>query len=195
MSRGDDRAAALPLEGRLLAIDLGEVRIGLALSDPTQTIASPAETLHVPRGQDGPTLDALVDAIARHGAAGVVLGEPRRLDGRQGAGAARAQRFAEELATRTELPAVLWDERFTTAEAERVLLEGDVSRRGRKGVVDQLAASLLLQAVLTVQSRRREAAKAAGAEGSDEGSDEPVPVAVDEVAGEVAGEVVDRRGA
>jgi putative holliday junction resolvase len=160
VSRRHGATDALPLQGRLLAIDLGEVRIGLALSDPTQTIASPAETLHVPRGQDGPILDALVDAVARHGAAGVVIGEPRRLDGRQGAGAARAQRFAKELAARTELPAVLWDERFTTTEAERVLLDGDVSRRGRKGVIDQLAASLLLQAVLTVQTRRRDAARA-----------------------------------
>jgi putative holliday junction resolvase len=178
----------LPLQGRLLAIDLGEVRIGLALSDPTQTIASPAETLHVPRDQDQPTLDALVDAITRHGAAGVVVGEPRRLDGRQGAGAARARRFAAELAARSELPVVLWDERFTTAEAERVLLEGDVSRRGRKGVVDQLAASLLLQSVLAIQARRRAAAeadlRAPGADAAD-------PAAGDQVVGEVA----DRQGA
>jgi putative holliday junction resolvase len=172
VSRRDDATAALPLQGRLLAIDLGDVRIGLALSDPTQTIASPAETLHVPRGQDGPTLDALVDAIARHGAAGVVISEPRRLDGRQGAGAARARRFAEELGTRAELPVVLWDERFTTVEAERVLLEGDVSRQGRKGVIDQLAASLLLQGVLATQARRRETADVV----DPQGSGEPVPM-------------------
>jgi putative holliday junction resolvase len=181
VSRRLDPTGILPLQGRLLAIDLGEVRIGLALSDPTQTIASPAETLHVPRDQDGPTLDALVDAIARHGAAGVVLGEPRRLDGRQSPGAARARRFAEELTARTELPVLLWDERFTTVEAERVLLEGDVSRRGRKDVVDQLAASLLLQTVLAAQARRRDAAAAAEAD----------PV----VAEDVAGDAVDRSGA
>jgi hypothetical protein len=64
---------------------------------------------------------------------GVVIGEPRRLDGRQGAGAARARRFADELAARTDLPVLLWDERFTTAEAERVLLEGDVSRATGRG--------------------------------------------------------------
>jgi putative holliday junction resolvase len=182
VSRRDEPTGALPLRGRLLAIDLGEVRIGLALSDPTQTIASPAETLHVPRGQDQPTLDALVDAIARHGAAGVVIGEPRRLDGRQGAGAARARRFAAELAARSELPVVLWDERFTTAEAERVLLDGDVSRRGRKSVIDQLAASLLLQGVLAAQARRRDAASPSAAGGEVAG-------------GEVADEPVERRGA
>jgi putative holliday junction resolvase len=145
----------LPLEGRLLAIDLGEVRIGIALSDPTQTIASPAETLHVPRGQDGPTLDALVDAIDRHEASGIVIGEPRRLDGRQGAAANRARRFAEVLRERTGLPVRLWDERFSTVEAERVLLDGDVSREDRRKAVDQLAASLLLQGVLEQQRSRR----------------------------------------
>jgi putative holliday junction resolvase len=145
----------LPLVGRLIAIDLGEVRIGIALSDPTQTIASPAETLHVPRDQDEPTLDALVDAVARHEAAGIVLGEPRRLDGRQGAAAQRARRYAQVLRERTGLPVRLWDERFTTVEAERVLLEGDVSRDDRKRAVDQLAASLLLQAVLEAQRSRR----------------------------------------
>jgi putative holliday junction resolvase len=187
VSRREEPAEELPLQGRLLAIDLGEVRIGLALSDPTQTIASPAETLHVPRGQDQPTLAALVDAVARHEASGVVIGEPRRLDGRQGAGAARARRFADELAARTDLPVLLWDERFTTAEAERVLLEGDVSRRDRKGVVDQLAASLLLQAVLTVQSRRRAAAEQLAAQAPD--------AAVPAMAEGAVGEVADGSGA
>lgn len=150
-----ERTAALPLSGRLIAIDLGEVRIGIALSDPTQTIASPLETIQVPRDQDGPTLEALVDAVARHEADGIVVGDPKRLDGRQGRAGARAQRFAAGLADRTGLPTVLWDERFTSVEAERVLLDGDVSRAGRKHVVDQLAASVLLQAVLERQRHRR----------------------------------------
>jgi putative holliday junction resolvase len=155
MTAVDRPTDELPLEGRLLAIDLGEVRIGIALSDPTQTIASPAETLHVPRGQDGPTLDALVDAIDRHEASGIVIGEPRRLDGRQGAAANRARRFAEVLRERTGLPVRLRDERFSTVEAERVLLDGDVSREDRRQAVDQLAASLLLQGVLEQQRSRR----------------------------------------
>jgi putative holliday junction resolvase len=93
--------------------------------------------------------------VARHEAAGIVLGEPRRLDGRQGAAAQRARRYAQVLRERTGLPVRLWDERFTTVEAERVLLEGDVSRDDRKRAVDQLAASLLLQAVLEAQRSRR----------------------------------------
>ena len=145
----------LPLSGRLVAIDLGEVRIGIALSDPHQVVASPAETLHVPRDQEGPTLDALVDATARHDAAGIVVGYPRRLDGREGSGAARARRMADALRERTGCPVLLWDERFTTVEAERVLLQGDVSRRDRKDTIDRVAASVLLQGVLEMQRGRR----------------------------------------
>lgn len=150
-ARGDQ----LPTTGRLVSIDLGEVRVGIATSDPGQMVASPAETLHVPRGKDDATLDALVDAVARHDAAGVVVGYPKRLDGREGAAAARARTFADRLRDRTGLPVMLWDERFTTVEAERVLVGGDVSRAGRKEVVDRVAASVLLQSVLESQRRRR----------------------------------------
>lgn len=145
----------LPTSGRLVAFDLGEVRIGIALSDPGQVVASPAETLHVPRGDDAPALDALADATVRHDAAGVVVGYPRRLDGREGSAAARARRFAEQLRGRTGLPVVLWDERFTTVEAERALIQGDVSRADRKDTIDRVAASVLLQSVLEAQRARR----------------------------------------
>lgn len=142
----------LPTTGRLLGIDLGEVRIGLALSDPGQVVASPAETLHVPRDQDGPAVDALVHAIERHDAAGLVVGLPRRLDGEDDDKAARARWFAKRLRERTGLPVSLWDERFTTVEAERVMLGADASRAERKEHIDQVAAAVLLQAVL--ESRR-----------------------------------------
>ena len=148
---GDD----LPTAGRLIAIDLGEVRVGVAVSDPGQVVASPAETLHVPRNQDGPTVDALADAVERHEAVGIVLGYPRRLDGREGAPAQRAQRFATLLRARTGRPVRLVDERFTTVEAERVLLDADVSRDGRKAAVDRVAASVLLQSVLDSHRRGR----------------------------------------
>jgi putative Holliday junction resolvase len=145
----------LPSSGRLLAIDLGEVRIGIAVSDPGQVVASPAETLHVPRDEDKPTLDALVDAVRRHDAAGLVIGDPKRLDGQLGEASQRAWRFATSLCERTGLPTVLWDERFTTVEAERVLLDGNVSRAERKHTVDRVAASVLLQGVLEAQRQRR----------------------------------------
>jgi putative holliday junction resolvase len=142
----------LPPTGRLLAIDLGEVRIGLALSDPGQVLASPAETLQVPRDQDKPALDALVNAANRHEAAGLVIGYPKRLDGREGSAARRARWFAEQLEQRTGLPVVLWDERFSTTEAERVMLGQDASRADRRENIDRVAAAVLLQGVL--ESRR-----------------------------------------
>lgn len=152
---GKRQSDELPASGRLLAIDLGEVRIGLALSDPTQTIASPAETLQVPRNQDGPALDGLVGAVGRHEVVGLVVGEPRQLDGTEGAPAQRARWFAERLRERTGLPVALWDERFTTTEAERVMIAGDVSREDRRESIDGVAASLFLQSVLEAQRRRR----------------------------------------
>jgi putative holliday junction resolvase len=148
----------LPLTGRLLAIDLGEVRVGLALSDPGQVVASPAETLQVPRDADGPTVDALVKAVARHEAAGLVIGLPRRLDGGEDAPARRARWFADRLRARTGLPVALRDERFTTVEAERVLLDADVSRAGRKDSIDRVAASVMLQGVLESQRLARRTA-------------------------------------
>lgn len=154
----------LPLTGRLLAIDLGEVRVGLAVSDPGQVLASPAETLQVPRDAERPTLDALVNAAARHEAAGLVVGLPRKLDGREDDAARRARRFADQLRDRTDLPVALQDERFTTVEAERVLLDADVSRDGRKASIDKVAASVLLQGVLETQRRRRDAARDAGSD-------------------------------
>ena len=147
----------LPLTGRLLAVDLGEVRVGLAVSDPAQVVASPAETLQVPRDADGPAVDALVNAAVRHEAAGLVVGLPRRLDGQEDDPARRARWFADQLRSWTGLPVRLHDERFTTVEAERVLLQGDVSRAGRKDAVDQVAASVLLQGVLETQRTRRTA--------------------------------------
>ena len=143
----------LPTSGRLLAIDLGEVRVGLALSDPGQVVASPAETLEVPRGQDGPALDALVSAAERHEAVGLIVGQPKLLDGREGDAARRARWFAERLEARTGLPVALWDERFSTTEAERVMLGQDASRAERRSSIDRVAAAVLLQGVL--ESRRR----------------------------------------
>ena len=146
---------ALPFEGRLLAIDLGEVRVGLSVSDPGQVLASPAETLHVPRNQDEPLINALVNASTRHEAVGLVVGYPRTLEGREGAAAGRSRRIADALRERTGLPVALVDERFTTVEAERVLLDADLSRSDRKDTVDRVAASVLLQSVLESQRRHR----------------------------------------
>ena len=154
---GDD----LPTTGRLVAFDLGRVRVGVAVSDPSQTVASPADTLDVADLDRGDTMD--VDALAARlgdvardlAVAGIVVGAPLALDGHEGEAAREARAVADALRSATGLPVRLVDERFTTAEAERALLEADVSRAGRRKVVDRVAAGVLLQGVLAAQDVRR----------------------------------------
>ena len=152
----------LPTFGRLVAFDLGRVRVGVAVSDAAQVVASPADTLEVEDLDLGDRMD--VDALAgrlagvamAHEAAGVVVGTPLDLDGSEGEAAREARAVADALRTASGLPVRLVDERFTTAEAERTLLEADVSRAGRRRVVDRVAAGVLLQGVLMTQLQRRE---------------------------------------
>ena len=133
--------------GRVLAIDLGSVRIGLALSDPRRVVAQPLETLQ----RVGPRKDLqrIAELVARHEASVVVVGLPRLLSGGEGKQAAAARAFADKLQSRLPGRRVdLWDERLTTAEAERTMISGNVRRRRRKEVVDTLAAVLILQGYL-----------------------------------------------
>ncbi len=151
----------LPTAGRLVALDLGRVRVGMAVSDAAQVVASPADTIDVGDLDLGDAMDiaALVERLAATvtpiGAAGIVVGAPLGLDGREGEAAREARAVAEELREATGLPVRLVDERFTTTQAERVLLEADVSRAGRRKVVDRVAAGVLLQGVLAAQDVRR----------------------------------------
>lgn len=147
---------ALPLEGRLVAVDPGDVRVGVAVSDPLQIVASALETVPV---DDPDDLDVLCDRLAaiagEQGAVGLVVGYPRTLSGREGRAAARARHLADLLREATGLPVALWDERFTTTEAERVMLAQDASRAERRRSVDRVAAGIILQGVLESQRLRR----------------------------------------
>jgi len=147
--------ATLPLDGRLLGVDLGEVRVGIALSDPGQIIAQAATTCVVPRNDVEAMLEAVIAAVKEHDPVGVVVGHPRQLDGRDGAKATMARRFAKSLSQAIDRPVVLIDERFSTVEAERVLIDADLSRAKRKTVIDQVAASVVLQHALERQRIRR----------------------------------------
>lgn len=133
-----------PALGRIMAIDLGDRRIGLAISDPTGTIASPAGFVERREGKR-PPLTALLAKAAELGATGFVVGLPLDGDGVETERAAEARRLAHELSTRTGLAARLVDERFTTAAALLAIREMEGSTRGRKGDVDAMAATLLLQ--------------------------------------------------
>jgi putative Holliday junction resolvase len=131
----------------LLAIDLGDRRIGLAISDPTGTIASPAGFIERRAGKR-PPLTALLAKAAALEARGFVVGLPLDANGAETPRTEEARRLALELATRTGLDARLVDERFTTAAALQAIREMEGSTRGRKGDVDSMAATLLLQHAL-----------------------------------------------
>lgn len=132
---------------RWLAIDLGDRRVGLAVSDPTGMIASPAGHVERRAGKR-PPLTALLAKAVELGAEGFVVGLPLDQQGEDSSRALEARRLAQELAARTGLPAELVDERFTTAAALRAVQEMDGSTRDRKGDVDALAATVLLQHAL-----------------------------------------------
>src|SRR4051794_28545559 len=137
----------LPSPGRLLAVDWGEVRIGLALSDETQTLASPLDTLTRRAGKRFP-MPRLLELVAAYQPVGVVVGLPLTPEGDEGASAAAARALGTLIAERTALPIALVDERMSTARALGAIREQGGSTRGRKKDVDSLAAAVLLQAFL-----------------------------------------------
>jgi putative holliday junction resolvase len=139
-------AAALPKGARLIGIDLGTKTLGLALSDVTRSIASGLTTL--PRTRFAADAAKLLALAAEHGVGGFVIGLPFNLDGSQGPRAQATRAFARNLGRLTPLPMLLWDERLTTAAAERSLLEADASRKRRAEVIDKVAATLILQSAL-----------------------------------------------
>jgi putative Holliday junction resolvase len=133
---------------RILAVDPGSKHIGLALSDPTGTIASPLKVLnHVTRLVDA----AAVAELAMSNQVGlIVIGQSYNEDGSPNFEGRRAARFAETLKTLIDLPVVFWDEAFTTREALATRIHMGVSRKQRSGHLDSLAATLLLQSYLDV---------------------------------------------
>jgi putative Holliday junction resolvase len=131
----------------LLAVDYGERRIGLAISDPTGTIASPAGHIVRRAGKRPPIAEIIRRAEALE-AKGFVVGLPLDEQGEDTARATEVRRIAAELEKRTGMPVRLLDERFTTAAALRAVREMGGSTRGRKGDVDALAATVLLQHAL-----------------------------------------------
>ncbi len=128
---------------RILGLDVGDRWIGVALSDPTGTLASGLPTLE----RVGPKKDLkrVAELAREHEVGQVVVGLPLKLDGSAGAQANKVLEFIEALRVRVGVPVVPWDERLTTVAAHNALIEGNVSRRGRKRVVDKVAAVLILQ--------------------------------------------------
>jgi putative Holliday junction resolvase len=143
----------LPASGRLLAVDWGELRLGLALSDESQVLASPLETLVRRAGKRFP-MPRFLEVLAAHRPVGIVVGLPLTGEGEEGASAAAARDLADTVARRTGLPLELWDERMSTARALGAIREQGGSTRGRKADVDALAAAVLLQHYLDARRAR-----------------------------------------
>ena len=129
----------------VLGIDAGTVRVGVAASDPSLPVATPVAVLR----RDAPRFwDSLLQLVRERGASHAVVGLPLRADGGEGDAAQMARTFAAELQRRSGCEVTLWDERFTSQQAERSLLQGGMRRRQRREHIDAVAATLLLQSWL-----------------------------------------------
>ena len=138
--------AALPPQGALAGLDLGEKTIGVAVSDLRRSVATPVETVkRVKFTQDAARLLQIAQA---RGLAGLVLGLPLNMDGTEGPRCQSTRAFARNLSGLTDLPIGFWDERLSTVAAERALLDFDTSRARRAQVIDHVAAGFILQGFL-----------------------------------------------
>ncbi|MGF1464723.1 MAG: Holliday junction resolvase RuvX [Sandaracinaceae bacterium] len=143
---------------RRLGVDHGTRRIGLAVSDEEGWIASPHRTLaHVPGASEDAVREVAEEARAL-GVGEIVVGLPLTLEGREAASARRARAFAERVEAAAGVPVVLWDERLTTAQAERAMREAGVRARDQRKRIDQAAAAVLLQSYIDAQ-RAKEATR------------------------------------
>ncbi len=131
---------------RILAIDYGSVRVGVALSDPLGFTAQTQETL-IPKSKSE-LMQNLFDLVRHYEVEAFVLGLPLNMDGSKGPKALEAEAFAETLKQRFSLPVHLWDERLTTRQAQNTMRETNTRTKGRKPRLDSLAATFLLQSFL-----------------------------------------------
>lgn len=146
-----DRQPAIPPR-RVLGLDVGSKTIGMAVSDP---LGITAQGLHTYRRQNRRLdFERLEHVIQEYNIGEIVLGYPLRLSGARGAQSEKMARFADQLRERFQLPVHLWDERFTTAEAKRLLRDSEMSIKRRGEVVDRLAAVLILQSWMDLTSNR-----------------------------------------
>jgi putative Holliday junction resolvase len=129
-----------------MGLDVGDKRIGIALSDPFGSFAQPHATLA--RGREAVDLSQLAAIAREHEVTGLVVGLPLHMSGEESAMAAKIRAFADRLGQELGLAVTYWDERLTSQEAERTLIAGGMRRKRRKQVVDQVAAVLILQGYL-----------------------------------------------
>ena len=142
---------------RIMAIDYGDARTGVALSDPTGFLAG--QTFLIKSRKQEVVLEELAALVQRQGAQELVMGYPRNMDGTLGPRAEKYAAFARRLEEATGLPVALWDERRTTVDAHRILGEQGVRAKNRKDKIDSVAATLMLEGYLDwkrLQAQRQE---------------------------------------
>jgi len=139
---------------RIMAIDLGLARTGVAICDATELLASPLETIN--QYYSNKLLQRVADVVAAQKPELIVVGHPRNMDGSCGESAKRTEDFAAQLEAVTSVKTVLWDERMTTVAAIGYLNEADVRGKKRKAVVDTVAATIILQDYLDHRRMQRE---------------------------------------
>jgi len=142
----------ISMMARVLSLDVGEKRIGIALSDPSGTIAQGLR-LYTTTGSRTRDIAAIGELVRELGVSMVVVGLPKNLDGSLGPRAQEMVRFAEILKRESGVPVDLWDERFTTDEAHRVFDMASVKRKKRRGSIDVMAAQIILQGYLDAQGQ------------------------------------------
>lgn len=135
----------MPESGRILGLDLGDVRIGLAISDPDRRIAVPLGTVRAGSPRD---VEAIAKLVSELGVGLVVVGHPLHMSGQAGVRAAQAEAFAETLGASLQIPVVLHDERLSTVEADRALKAAGAKPSRRRRAVDRSAAAVILQSYL-----------------------------------------------
>jgi putative Holliday junction resolvase len=140
--------------GRVLGLDLGDVRIGAAISDPDRRVAVPLGTIHV--GQPPGELLAVAEMVRANDVTAIVIGEPLSMDGSRGTRASHAAAFADAVRAVVTVPVVLQDERLSTVEASRGLRDAGASAKRQRAVIDASAARVILQAWLDAEHGHRE---------------------------------------
>lgn len=143
MTEPDSLSVIKNTSGKIMAVDFGDVRTGLAISDPSRLIASGIGYIS-PGGIDR-TADAVAEAVREQGASAVVVGLPVNMDGSRGSRAQRCEKFASFLKERINAPVAVFDERMTTMTASRYLNETGTHGKKRKQVIDTLSAQIILQ--------------------------------------------------
>lgn len=137
---------------KIMGLDYGDRRIGVAVSDIFGWTAQGVEVIE--RRREGDEYDRIAELANQHEVEEIVVGLPKNMNGSVGPRGEICKDFAEELQNRIKVPVHLWDERLTTVSAQRTLIEADVSRKKRKGIVDKMAAVLILQNYLDSKSKK-----------------------------------------